>query len=96
MVNLRIGSISSHLFSPSGKPEDSRSCVAKGLQYIYYGGTLGALALKPAGFCNIGVDAIVMSSWFQNSPIWDFFNVFCLQSITMEVACVITWIEEDF
>jgi hypothetical protein len=32
MVNLRIGSISGHLFSPAGKPEDSRSGVAKGLQ----------------------------------------------------------------
>jgi hypothetical protein len=32
MVNLRIGSISGHLFSPAKKPEDSRSVVAKGLQ----------------------------------------------------------------
>ncbi len=34
--------------------EDSR-CVAKGLQSIDYSGTLGALALRPSGFCNIRV-----------------------------------------
>jgi hypothetical protein len=32
MVNLRIGPILGHLFYPAGKPEDSRSHVAKGLQ----------------------------------------------------------------
>ncbi len=37
MVNLRIGSISGHLFSPylmfgGAKPEGARSGVAKGLQ----------------------------------------------------------------
>ncbi len=39
---------------PLRKPEGSRSCVAKDLQSTYYGGTLGAMALKPCGFCNIG------------------------------------------
>jgi hypothetical protein len=48
-----------HLFYPLGKPEDSRSDVAKGLQQPYYGGTLGALALKPSGFCNNGVNPTV-------------------------------------
>jgi hypothetical protein len=38
------------------KPEDSRSGVAKGLQQAYYGCALDALALKPSGFCNIGVE----------------------------------------
>jgi hypothetical protein len=32
MVNLRIGSILCHLFLPYGKPEDSRSGVARDLQ----------------------------------------------------------------
>jgi hypothetical protein len=37
MLNLRIGSVSGHLFSPlsyvlGATPEDARSCVAKGLQ----------------------------------------------------------------
>jgi hypothetical protein len=32
MVNLRIEPIIGHLFYPAGKPEDSRSYVAKGLQ----------------------------------------------------------------
>jgi hypothetical protein len=32
MVNLRIGSILGHLFYPAGKPEGSRSRVAKDLQ----------------------------------------------------------------
>jgi hypothetical protein len=36
------------------KPEDSGSGVAKGSQQVYYGCALGALALKPSGFCNIG------------------------------------------
>jgi hypothetical protein len=57
MVNSRIGSISGHLFSPAGKPEDARSGVANGLQYNYYGGALVALALKPSDFCNIGDNA---------------------------------------
>jgi len=56
MANLRMGSILCHLFSPAGKPEDSRSGVAKGLQQVDYGCALGALALKPSGFCNVGVN----------------------------------------
>jgi predicted alpha/beta-hydrolase family hydrolase len=32
MVDLRIGSIVGHFFYPTGKPEDSRSGVAKGLR----------------------------------------------------------------
>jgi hypothetical protein len=32
MVNLRIGSITGHLFYTAGKPEDFISGVAKGLQ----------------------------------------------------------------
>ncbi len=32
----------------------SGSIVAEGLQGIYTDGTLGALALKPSGFCIIG------------------------------------------
>jgi hypothetical protein len=31
----------------------NRRC--QGLAVAYYGGTLGALTLKPSGFCNIGV-----------------------------------------
>ncbi len=32
LVNLRIGPILGHLIYPAGKPEGSRSGVAKGLQ----------------------------------------------------------------
>jgi hypothetical protein len=56
MVKLRIEPIFRHLFYPTGKPEDYRSCVTKGLQWIYYGCTLCALALEPSDFCNVGVN----------------------------------------
>ena len=39
------------------KPEGTRSGVAKGLPSIGYGGNLGALALKPSGFCWVGVNS---------------------------------------
>jgi len=39
-------------FYPPGNPENSTSCVAKTSQYDFYGFTLGALALKPSGFCS--------------------------------------------
>jgi len=38
------------------------SGVAKGLQEIYYGGTLAALALESFDFCIIGVNPPVDSS----------------------------------
>jgi hypothetical protein len=43
-------------FSPSGKPEHSRSFAVKGSQEKYYGFTLSAAALKRSGFGNIGVE----------------------------------------
>jgi hypothetical protein len=54
VVHSRIGSVFLHLFYPSEKPEGSRSGVAKGLQWVYYGCALGALALNPSDFCNVG------------------------------------------
>jgi hypothetical protein len=54
MVNLKIGSISGHLFFPFGKAGGRKIRRCQGLA-VYYGCTLGALALKPSGFCNIGV-----------------------------------------
>jgi hypothetical protein len=55
MVNLRIGSISGHLFFPFEKAGGRKIRSCQGLA-VYYGCTLGALALKPSGFCNIGVN----------------------------------------
>jgi len=52
MVNLRMLPIICHLFYPSGKPEGSRSRVAKGSQYTYTASPLDVLALKPSDFCN--------------------------------------------
>jgi hypothetical protein len=56
LVNNRIAPILSHLFYPAGKPEDARSGVVKGLPSIDDSGTLDALALKPSGFGNVGVN----------------------------------------
>jgi hypothetical protein len=55
MENSKNGSICLHLIYPPGKPENFRSRVTKGSQYDHYDFTLGALALKPSDFCNIGV-----------------------------------------
>jgi MoaA/NifB/PqqE/SkfB family radical SAM enzyme len=51
-MKLRIGPILCHLFYPSGKPENSRSYVARGSSR--QGGTSPpvASALKPSNFCN--------------------------------------------
>jgi hypothetical protein len=43
-------------FFPTGQPEDPRSRVARDLQYVDYGCALGAYALEPSDFCNIGVN----------------------------------------
>ena len=55
MVNLRIGSISGHLFFPFVKAGGLQIRRCQGLAVVYYGGALVALALKPSDFCNIGV-----------------------------------------
>ena len=54
-MHCRIGSIVYHVVDPAGKPEDSRSRVAKSSQQIDYGFTFGALALKPSDFCTVRV-----------------------------------------
>jgi hypothetical protein len=42
-------------FLPCGKAGGLQIRRCQGLAVADYGGTLGALALKPSGFCNIGV-----------------------------------------
>jgi hypothetical protein len=42
-------------FLPFGKAGGLHIRRCQGLAVDDYGGTLGALALKPSGFCNIGV-----------------------------------------
>ena len=56
MVQSRTAPVYLHLFYPSGKPEDSRSGVAQGSQYMNTPSPLDALALKPSDFWNVGVN----------------------------------------
>jgi hypothetical protein len=42
-------------FHPTGKAGGSQIRRCQGIAVKRYGGTLGALALAPSGFCNAGV-----------------------------------------
>jgi hypothetical protein len=44
------------IFLPFGKAGGLQIRRCQGLAVADYGGTLGALSLKPSGFCNIGLN----------------------------------------
>jgi hypothetical protein len=50
-------------FLPFGKAGGLQTQRCQGFAVEDYGGTLGALTLKPSGFCNIGVK---LSTFFAN------------------------------
>jgi integrase len=53
-------------FLPFGKAGGLHIRRCQGLAVAYYGGTLGALALKPSGFCNIGVNLRTQNFNFEH------------------------------
>ena len=59
MVNSSDSVNFTSLFTRSGKAGGLHILCCQGFAVEDYGFTLGALSMKPSGFCNVGVNPIV-------------------------------------